>query len=409
VVAFTYDADGNRASKSVTSGGTTTVNDLYQLGHLAEQTDGTGTMLARFSYDSQGVPTSVQVGSDPATAPRYYYVYNGHGDVVALTDASGTSVATYGYDAWGVVTVDTAHFANGWRNPYLYDGRDGARYDAETGLYWLSVRAYDPTLGRFLSHDPLNRAPLLGWMGQPYVYTANNPLVNVDPSGQRELYAEPGTRETRQEARVSRVRVRHVLAGVRRSGWVAPRPRPRPAAPPFTTIPALYARCSGGDAPAWCGRYFDYVDAGGRRVLRWRSTVADMAHHHDYWFLLAGYSEAAGVQAVFYFVDGQKNPVLSVGVNGGMDLGLLDGAIIGFGFGMLLTDGTPSSGQVVSFLKGLTVQVSLGLVIGMTAVISPFSGGEAWETTLSTAAGWSIGASWGWQSGPPPCGQCAWQ
>jgi RHS repeat-associated protein len=111
-------------------------------------------------------------------------VYNGHGDVVALTDASGTSVAAYGYDAWGAVTVDTEHFGNGWRNPYLYDGRDGARYDAETGLCWLSVRAYDPTLGRFLAHDPLGRAPLF-FADQPYAYAGNNPLLNVDPSGAR--------------------------------------------------------------------------------------------------------------------------------------------------------------------------------------------------------------------------------
>jgi RHS repeat-associated protein len=72
----------------------------------------------------------------------------------------------------------------GPRNPYRYDGRDGARYDAETGLYWLSVRAYDPTLGRFLSHDPLGRAPLF-FADQPYAYAGNNPLLNVDPSGQR--------------------------------------------------------------------------------------------------------------------------------------------------------------------------------------------------------------------------------
>jgi RHS repeat-associated protein len=171
-------------------------------GQLAEETDGAGTLLARYTYDSGGVPTSGQVGNDPATAPRDYYVYNGHGDVVALTDASGTSVAAYAYDAWGAVTVDTEHFPNGWRNPYLYDGRDGARYDAETGLYWLSVRAYDPTLGRFLSHDPLGRAPLF-FADQPYVYAGNNPLLNVDPSGQRQVFEDPGTRESTAERKQS--------------------------------------------------------------------------------------------------------------------------------------------------------------------------------------------------------------
>jgi hypothetical protein len=49
----------------------------------------------------------------------------------------------------------------------------------------MSVRAYDPTLGRFISRDPLGRAPLMGWTDQPYAYAGNNPLVNVDPSGQR--------------------------------------------------------------------------------------------------------------------------------------------------------------------------------------------------------------------------------
>jgi hypothetical protein len=38
-------------------------------------------------------------------------------------------------------------FSNGWRNPYLYDGEDGVRYDGETALYWMSVRAYDPAAG----------------------------------------------------------------------------------------------------------------------------------------------------------------------------------------------------------------------------------------------------------------------
>jgi RHS repeat-associated protein len=79
--------------------------------------------------------------------------------------------------------ANTKSFANGWSNPYRYDGRDGVRYDLETGLYRMSVRAYDPALGRFLSRDPLNRAPLF-FDDQPYVYAGDNPLINVDPSGE---------------------------------------------------------------------------------------------------------------------------------------------------------------------------------------------------------------------------------
>lgn len=50
---------------------------------LKQVTDKDGTTIT-FTYDIRGVPSSVQVGSDLTTAPRYSYSYNGHGDVVAL-------------------------------------------------------------------------------------------------------------------------------------------------------------------------------------------------------------------------------------------------------------------------------------------------------------------------------------
>ena len=74
-------------------------------------------------------------------------------------DAQGNVAASYAYDAFGQLTAFRENFggATTWTNPYRYDGRDGVRYDGETGLYWMSVRAYDPALGRFLSRDPLGR------------------------------------------------------------------------------------------------------------------------------------------------------------------------------------------------------------------------------------------------------------
>lgn len=182
-----YDGLGQRLSKSLTSGGTTptttVVNDVYEGGLIAYEASANGTLLAAFTYDGDGSPTSVQVGADVTTAPRYYYIYNGHGDVVALVDGSGNRVAEYGYDAFGVPTEVTESFTNGWTNPYRYDGRDRVRYDAETGLYWMNARAYDPTLGRFISRDTWSHAPMVEALVDPYVYAANNPLVNVDPSG----------------------------------------------------------------------------------------------------------------------------------------------------------------------------------------------------------------------------------
>jgi uncharacterized protein RhaS with RHS repeats len=54
----------------------------------------------------------------------------------------------------------------------------------------MSVRAYDPTVGRFISHDPLGRAPLF-FSDQPYAYAGNNPLSNVDPSVERPFGGNP--------------------------------------------------------------------------------------------------------------------------------------------------------------------------------------------------------------------------
>src|SRR5579859_1109391 len=227
VVSFSYDADGNRIQKQVVSGSTTTIlNDVYALGHLADQTDGTGAILATFTYATNGEPTSVTLGSGTG-APRYYYVYNGHGDVVALTDSSGAVVASYAYDAFGALTSSSETFPNNtanWTNPYRYDGAEGVRYDAETGLYWMSVRAYDPTLGRFLSHDPLGRLAALGLDTQPYVYDNNNPVNKTDPSG---LF----------------VPTRALV-----DGGVAVAPPPPPAAipPPPCLIPEKCAKSHGG-------------------------------------------------------------------------------------------------------------------------------------------------------------------
>jgi RHS repeat-associated protein len=193
-IAYTYDSGGNRLSKTVTTSGpnptTTEVKDVYQAGRIAYETDGANTILAAFAYDDAGMPTSVQVGSDPSSAPRYYYVYNWHGDVVALVDSNGNAVSSYSYDVFGNVQSDTDRFSNGWRNPYLYDGAFRDYFDNETGLDWMSVRAYDPTLGRFISRDPLGRKPLMGLATQPYVYANNNALKNFDPSGQIVISAD---------------------------------------------------------------------------------------------------------------------------------------------------------------------------------------------------------------------------
>jgi uncharacterized protein RhaS with RHS repeats len=67
----------------------------------------------------------------------YYYHADRLGSVRALTDKAGTVVATYAYDAYGSTTTSTGSIAN----PFRYAGE---YQDAETGLYYLHARYYDP-------------------------------------------------------------------------------------------------------------------------------------------------------------------------------------------------------------------------------------------------------------------------
>ena len=59
-------------------------------------------------------------------------------------------------------------------NPFRYAGE---YLDKETGDIYLRARYYDPSIGRFISEDPIKDGT--NW----YVYCSNNPIAFVDPSG----------------------------------------------------------------------------------------------------------------------------------------------------------------------------------------------------------------------------------
>ena len=62
-------------------------------------------------------------------------------------------------------------------NPFRYAGE---YLDKETGNIYLRARYYDPSIGRFISEDPIKDGT--NW----YVYCSNNPIAFVDPTGLRD-------------------------------------------------------------------------------------------------------------------------------------------------------------------------------------------------------------------------------
>ncbi|WP_238654562.1 RHS repeat domain-containing protein [Paenibacillus piscarius] len=110
----------------------------------------------------------------------YYYLYNGHGDVIQIVDTSGTIVNSYSYDEWGNISNQIERISN----PFKYTGEV---YDEETGYYYLRARYYDPSVGRFLNEDTHE-----GQIDNPlslnlYTYVHNNPLFYTDPTGHEAL------------------------------------------------------------------------------------------------------------------------------------------------------------------------------------------------------------------------------
>ena len=76
-------------------------------------------------------------------------------------------------------------------NKYLYNGKE---INKEFDLDWYDygARFYDPSVGRFMSVDPL--ADQRSWVS-PYNYVQNNPLNRVDPTGMLDnpIYGEDGS------------------------------------------------------------------------------------------------------------------------------------------------------------------------------------------------------------------------
>ena len=121
-------------------------------------------------------PDRVLAQIDVLADETYYYLYNGHGDVVQIVDTSGAIKNTYDYDVWGnfITKQETID------NHFTYFGQT---YDETTGLYYLRARYYDPTTGRFTQQDPAEDG--YNW----YVYGNQNPVVYADLTGESTLVA----------------------------------------------------------------------------------------------------------------------------------------------------------------------------------------------------------------------------
>ncbi|MET9119840.1 ricin-type beta-trefoil lectin domain protein [Streptomyces sp. NPDC004528] len=198
---LTYDAEGRTATVTTPSGTTSrTSTYLYDAdGDLLEQTASVGgTDKTRVLYLFGGAEQlTLDVAAKTCTALRYYggpdgtrvtrsssgsvtyQVATSQGTATTAVDASTLTVTRRFYDPYG---NPRGAQPSPWGTADENHGYLGRPSDPVTGLDLLGARNYDPTLGRFLTVDPVFEAGDPNQMGG-YAYAGDNPATRSDPSG----------------------------------------------------------------------------------------------------------------------------------------------------------------------------------------------------------------------------------
>jgi RHS repeat-associated protein len=206
-LTFAYDAKGRRIQKIVaTNDGTiyipqTTNNFLYDGWNLLAEVGPDGTLIRTYAWGTD-LSGSLQgaggVGgllweseiSNSQIVNSHFTAFDGNGNVAALVKASdGTVSANYEYSPFGELIRATGDMAKA--NPFRFSTK---YQDDETDLLYYGHRYYDPTIGRWPNHDPineigfqtLNRSRRSFDRNQEknlYDFIANNPINNVDLYG----------------------------------------------------------------------------------------------------------------------------------------------------------------------------------------------------------------------------------
>lgn len=174
IATYRYDGMDRRVSNAQA----TTRHYYYtEQWQLVEERVGAGT-----TADKQfvwGLRYPDDLVTRDAGATRYYALHD-YFNCTAVTDTSGAVQERYGYNAYGQVRFMDASFGSratstyGWETLYA-----DYRYDSESGLYQVRNRYLHPTLGRWLSRDPLGYAEGLNL----YSYVGNRAINAADPLG----------------------------------------------------------------------------------------------------------------------------------------------------------------------------------------------------------------------------------
>lgn len=163
-LSYLYDASGRKLRKSNSVSG------------VVDYIDG-------IHYKPDGsidfVQTEVGLALRNGTDYSYEYTLSDHlGNARYSFDIYGGTVRrVQQQDYYPFGKMNSGQYVFGEKNKYLYNGKE---LQEELGQLDYGARFYDPVIGRWNVPDPLAEK---FYSVNPYNYTDNNPVNNIDPKG----------------------------------------------------------------------------------------------------------------------------------------------------------------------------------------------------------------------------------
>ncbi len=190
-ILFSYTASRARLKRSELLSGVLT--ERVYVGSLYERDDGPNGIVHTHFIPAGGgvVAIRTQTQMVGGTTSQTRYVHKDHlGSIHTLTREDGSIDEVLSFDAWGRrrtlgfdQTSQSLRYSYGTITSQTDRGFTGHEMLDAISLIHMNGRIYDPTIGRFLSVDPVvQEAGNLQNLNR-YCYVLNNPLSLTDPSG----------------------------------------------------------------------------------------------------------------------------------------------------------------------------------------------------------------------------------
>ncbi|WFE27296.1 RHS repeat-associated core domain-containing protein [Solwaraspora sp. WMMD791] len=267
--SYVYDADGTRLLRRDTTGAT-----LY-LGHTElRRTASNGQVDGTRHYQHGGATVAVRTVTGLTWLIPDHHGTNQISIDPATHDLTRRRTLPFGDTRGAAPTLwpDDKGFVGGTKDP--------------TGLTHIGARQYDPTLGRFISVDPLVNP------GDPqtlnaYAYGNNNPTSFSDPTGLKPLATTGGGAEEEKFWKEKKQKVTYTSSGKK---WKVVSSEPESKEPdsekPANIPPAICSNVASGFAKSACigavggavaGAAKSTADARreASRAMRWGETAAE--------------------------------------------------------------------------------------------------------------------------------------